>query len=613
MPTARIALVATALAVVPATLGCAKKTPPPQVVVVDEQPPAGADVDPAQVARKPPPGKPIHLRASLHGAADLMALVKQVTASWTPKQPIDPATQIQAILLQMGYGPGLWTSLDLGGPFAIDTTYFSQDPAHDLKLVGTVAALSAKGVMDGLPSAQRPQPLGNGLWEFIQGDLRVVLREQPKALEFALQPADLDRAAALATEAGQGRRLRIRGSDLPPGMLQTSALDFLPGGLRRQVAAVLREATAGSLELDAGTDRDLVLQLMAEAPFSRLGLSPLGPARTQATALEGLLPANPLLVVAIPWGTPEALHSAIDKAVPLDQIPAPFDVVGKSGLTAVHGVLDQLRSDVVFALYLSPKGEATAVLAANVKDEAEGRAAIRAAEQVLAQGFTALDELTGDDKAAKINFSLKLDGTRAGPHKADLMSIPIPKNMAKEADDMAPFLVGKKKLEAVSFVAGDLAVFTLGAGATKLAGDIGTSTRAVRKTSLQTDTGLGLARTASQGCHICISVDPTAVLRLSTLVNAETRADKARVKKIDSAAATFARIGGAVGLGVKLEPTLGSLAVGVPKSVLILSPADAAQLGELWDGGERPAADDKPLTGAPSAARARAGAAPQPG
>src|SRR5690606_22004437 len=147
---------------------------------------------------------------------------------------------------------------------ALDAVYFSQNPSHDPRLVGSLPALSAKGVMDGLPSAQKPQPLGNGLWEFIQGDLRVVLREQPKALEFALQPDDLDRAAALASQASQGRRLRLRGSDLPPGMLQTSALDFLPAGLRRQVAAVLGEASAGSFELDAGTDRDLVLQLAAE-------------------------------------------------------------------------------------------------------------------------------------------------------------------------------------------------------------------------------------------------------------------------------------------------------------------------------------------------------------
>src|SRR5690606_27171730 len=135
--------------------------------------------------------------------------------------------QIQAMLLQMGFGPGLWASLDLAGPFAVDAAFYPQDPGRDLKLVGTLAAVSAKGVMDGLPSGQRPQPLGNGVWELIQGELRVLLREQPKALEFALASADLERAVGLAGEAGQGRRLRVRGADLPPGMLETAALNGL--------------------------------------------------------------------------------------------------------------------------------------------------------------------------------------------------------------------------------------------------------------------------------------------------------------------------------------------------------------------------------------------------
>ncbi|WAS93330.1 hypothetical protein [Nannocystis punicea] len=608
MFTARVALVTTAMVVAPATLGCAKKTPPPNVVVVEEpqSDTAGGAGAPGEgpggrPARKPPAGKPLKLRASLHGAGDLMTLVKQTTTAWTPKTPIDPAAQIQAMLLQMGFGPGLWASLDLAGPFAVDATFHAQDPSNDLKLAGTLAAVSAKGIMDGMPSAQRPQPLGNGLWELVQGELRVLLREQPKALEFALSNADLERAAGLAAEAGQGRRLRLRGTDLPPGMLETSALSGLPAGLRRQVLAVLREATAGALELDAGTDRDLVLQLSAEAPFSRLGLSPLGPARTAPTPLEAVLPASPALVVAMPWGTPEALHGALDKGVSLSQIPAPFDVVAKDAVAAAHAVLDQLQSDVVFALYLSPKGEATAVLAANVKDEAGARAAVRGVEQALAKGFAAFDSLTGEDKAAKINFTLKTDGAKAGPLKADLLTIPVPKNMAKEAADLEPFLVAKKKLEAVTFVSGNLAVFTVGAGASKLAGDVAAELKG-RKTSLGGDAGLRLARAASQGCHFCVSLDPTALLRLSVLSDADARADKARLKKIEAGAAAFTRIGGTVGVGVKLDPNLGSLAVGVPKAVLVPSPADAAQLGELF-GSKAEAArpNDKPLSNKPSA------------
>jgi hypothetical protein len=169
---------------------------------------------------------------------------------------------------------------------AVDGNFYLDAPTTDLRLSGSLAALSAKGVMDGMPSSQRPQPLGNGMWELVQGELRVLLRERPKALEFALTAADLERAAGVASAASGGRRLKVHAAELPPGMLSADAFP-LPSGLRRQVSGVLREASSAALELDAGTDRDLVLELAADAPFERLGLSPLGAARVQPSALEG--------------------------------------------------------------------------------------------------------------------------------------------------------------------------------------------------------------------------------------------------------------------------------------------------------------------------------------
>lgn len=607
MSTARLALAAAVLAAAPLTLGCTKKPASSAVVVVEDTPPdaaapggaaggSSAEVEPAQPKRKSPSGKPIHVRAALHGAGDLMALVKQVTTAWTPKQPIDPATQIQSILLQLGYGPGLWASLDLAGPFAVDSAFFPQDPSAGLQLVGSFAALSAKGVMEGMPSAQRPQPLGNGLWEFVQGELRVLLREQPKSLEFALSNADLGRAAGLAAEALQGRRLQLRVWDLPPGYVSGDYFNGLPGGLRKQVAAIMRETTSSTIELDGGTDRDLVLQIAAEAPFSRLGLSHLGAASTQPSALEALLPERPALVVAMPWGSPQTLHSYLDKGVRLDAIPAPFDKVVGEALASAHTILDQIASDVVFAFYFSPKGEATVVLAASVKDEAATRAAIRGVQQAAQKGIESFNQITGDDKSAKLALTYKLDGAKAGPLKADLFSLAVPKNMEKDVDDFVPFLVGKKKLEAVTLVSGRIAVFAVGGAAQKLAADVAAGLGSGRKTSLGSDAGLRLARLSSQGCHFCVGVDPTALLHFNALTSPRQREDAARLKKLAAAAETFTRIGGAVGLGLKLDASRGALAVGLPRSVLVLAPADAASLGELW-GADETAPADKPLSG----------------
>ena len=77
------------------------------------------------------------------------------------------------------------------------------------------------------------------------------------------------------------------------------------------------------------------------------------------------------------------------------------------------------------------------------------------------------------------------------------------------------------------------------------------------------------------------------------------RADKTRARDIDTAAATVTRLGGAFGLGLKLEPRQGVFAAGLSKSLLVLSPADASQVSKLW-GAIMPASEvreDKPLGG----------------
>lgn len=602
MSSARLALVTAALVAALVPSGCAKKTPPPAVTVVEDTPQDGAapgapvEADPAAPRGKKPAGKPIHVTLNLRELGDVMTLVKQATTAWTPKQPIDPATQAQAILLQLGYGPGLWTSLDLAGAHALDATFHPQDTSYDLKLAGSVAALSPKGILDAMPSSQRPQPLGNGLWELVQGDLRIIVREQPKSLEFALSQAELARAAGLAAAAGQGRRLQLRGEDLPKGMLESSdLLSMLPAGLRRQVAGVLREATAAAIELDAGTDRDLALQLSAAGPFAKLGLSPLGPARAQPTALEAALPPGPALVVSMPWGSPETLHALLDKGVRVDQIPAPFDKVARDAIAGSHALLDQVAGDVVFAVYLSPAGEVTALIAAGVKDEAAARAAVRGVEQAAVAGLESFNTLTGEDKSAKIGVKFKADGARVGGLKGDQLTVDVPKNMDKEAAALEPVLGRKKQLQAISLVSGQVAFMAIGAGAQKLAGEVAAGLKAPRKTSLSTDGGLRQARQASQGCHFCVGLDPTAVVRLGLLMDPERRKDKARLKEIDAASAAYAKVGGALGLGVRLEPETGAFALGMSKSLLVPPPAEAAQLSKLFGGAEPPAAPDKPL------------------
>jgi hypothetical protein len=597
---------AAAAALLLAAPGCKPKNQP-VVTVVDDPggaPPPGGDAviaDPAQPGKRPREGKPVRLQASVTGLGDMLQLVKQATTAWNPKNPLDAAAYAQAVLLQLGYGPGLWGNLDLAGPLVFDATFYTQDPTADMKLAGSVAATGPKGVMDAMPSTQRPQPLGNGLWELVQGDLRVLLREQPKALEFGLSQQDLARASGLAAEV-RGRRFQVRADDLPPGVLSGEMLPASLGGLRRQISRVLQEATSAAIEVDAGTDRDLVLALSAAAPFERLGLGPLGPARTAPTALEGRLPAAPAFVVAIPWGSPELLHKLLDglaKGAQSATSGGPFEAPTRAGLGSMHTLLDQVRDDVVFALYLSPAGEATLVVAAGVKDENAARTAARALFDATRSAVTSFNALAGDNKAAAFGIAVKPDAVKGGAAKGDVLTLTVPKNLEKDAEDAQAFLTRKLELEVVALVSGEAAVVAVGAGARAVAADIGGGLKS-RRTSLGADGGLALARSASQGCHFCVGLDPAGLARFSVLADPKLRADKPRVKDLETAAATVARLGGALGFGVKLEPGRGAFAGGLSRSLLVLSPEDAAKVGKLWEvvAPPAPATPDKPLGGA---------------
>lgn len=600
---AKIVAVTALLLTAPA---CTHKKPPPTTVVVDdggESQDGGSGVvaDPADgSSAQRPTGKPIQVRASVEGLGDLLALVKQATTAWNPKNPIDASAWIQAALLQLGYGPGMWNGLDLTGVMAVDTAFHPDIPTADLRVIGSVASQNPKTIMEGMPSNRRPQPLGNGMWELIHGDLRMLLREQPKSLEFALTQSDLERAGGLAKSAAGGRRLKVHASDLPAGMLSADTIQALPAGLRRQVSGVLREATSASFELDAGTDRDLILELAADAPFERLGLSPLGAARTQPTALEGRLPAGAALVVAMPWGTPELLHKMVDNmAKQAGQLGGAFEAPVRSVIAASHSILDQLHNDVVFAVYPGPRGEVTLLIAADVKDEAAAR---KAAHEILATAnaaVTAFNTLGGDKKEASFTVTLKDKGIKSGAVEGELFTLGLPKNMANDLEDARPLLTSKDQIELTAVVAGGSAVVTIGFDARKLAGDVAGGLKTARRSSLASDGGLVLARTASKGCHFCVGIDPVGFARVAVFADKELRNDKARNKQLDAAAAVVSRLGGALGFGLRLEAKKGALAGGLKKSLLVLSPADAAQVGKLWESmaPAPPTAEDKPLSG----------------
>jgi hypothetical protein len=562
-------------------LACKQKEAPAIPIVDDEAKTAEAP-PPVQAEPEPEPAPPpsVHVRASVRELGDVFALAKEITGAWSG-EPVDVSAQAQAILLQMGYGPGMWSSLDWGGVMAGDLRFPLSDESlpGDSRAYGTLAAQSPRAVLDAVPESRRPQPLGDGMWEMVDDNLRVLFREQSKSLEFALVASDLDQASSLVAPALEGRRLQVVANEFPEGWL--SARDFvdLPQGAQAdRVAAVFDGAGELRFEIDAGTDRDLQLHLSALAPFEHLGLDPLGPPRKQATALESSLPGAPVAVLALPWGSPALLHKALDQGIPLDQVPEPFNKIAREAIGASHTLLDQVKSDAVIGLYLTKSGKAAVLLSADVKDEVQAGAALKTITKSVVSALESYRELAGGSPDAAFKVTYKPGGGNLGKGKGDLLRLGAPKNMAADLERFAFLLTKKSEVEVISGVHSGVAFMAFGGGAGELWAD-------KRAGTLANDGGLAQARAASGGCQLCVGLDPVGVTRMMATVARDAADDKKIEKEYAAVLRDLGKLGdiGDVGFGAQVQAGKGALALGVPRTLLVPPPATADKVRALFD------------------------------
>jgi len=578
----RTSLVAACLTLDVAPSGCRKDTSPP-VAVVDDDAPGQGDAqepappkDPGALAVTPDPNaKPMRVRASAREIRDMLEFVRVAIDRWSPESAVNPEAQIQAMLLQFGYGPGMWSNLNLDGVMAIDAQF--PPPGSQMvvnnRVVGTLATLNAAKVIEAVPMTHRPQPLGNGLWELVRDEVRVLFREQAATLEFGLDMASLDEAAALAQASNTGHRVSLTAWDFPTGDFELSGLLGLPrSSLARTLDEIVAGMTSASFGFDAGQNRDIQLTLSAEAEFGRLGLGPLGAPRTAPTRLEQSLPGGAVSVLAMPWGSPKTVHRNLDRMVPVEQVPAPFDTMVREALASVHTILDGISDDVLMAGYLSPRGEVTVVVAAGVRDEAGTKAGIRSMVDTLTRAVASYSALSGGKADASFKTTWKPDAVRSPRGKVDQLTVTFPKNMQRELDAVAPLVSKKQAIEVYLHVDAQLAVVAIGAGAKKYVSQLSQSPKA----SLGTDAGLALARQTAGGCHFCLSVDPLATARLFLTFARLDPVDTSKQErvKIDRALKSLASIKlvGGAGAGLRLDAKQGALGMGVSNS-LVLPPA----------------------------------------
>lgn len=586
MSTRRSVLLAASLAAPLALASCGKKknteeTQPPLTPV----PAVAVDAKPADPARPQPAAERITVTGSVEGLDDMLAAIKKLSESYMPDQAQDPKAEIQAGLLGMGFGPGFFNNLDLGGLHAFTTSApMSGGGPQDTSVAASVAVVDARKLIENMPQSQRPSPLGEGMWELAIDSQRLLMREQGKELLLGLSTADIDTAGKLRGQAKPGARFQLRATNIPTDDIDPAAvLEDLPAGskLARDLSEIIKEMEAVTFEADLGTTRDLQAQVGAEAPFHKLGLGPIGKPRAASTALESRLPGNPVFVTAMSWGDPALLHKMVD-SVPMGQVPEPVKPMVEKAIESAHGLLDQIATDVVFALYLDKKGKATFVMAADVKDEAKTKAALQGVHQVLAEGVQTQATMAGKNKDGAFSAKLELDGLKVPGGTADRLTIQIPKDFQGDVRKAKMFL-SKNAIEAVSHVDEGTAIMAIGAGARALVTDVAKSLGKARKQSLAQHAGLEGLRKAMGGCQICMAGDPLEYFRFRLMLVRDDSDDKAVVKQAGTKLYDLSKVGsiGQPGVGVKVQDDRAGAGIVIPQATLYAPRKSVETLGEI--------------------------------
>jgi hypothetical protein len=587
MSTRRRPLLAALLLAAPLALAsCGKKqnteeTQPPLAPVTSTPAGDGASGGAPGRGEPRPAVERITVTGSVEGLDDMMAAFKKLGESWMPDQATDPKAEIQAGLLGAGFGPGFFNNIDLDGLHAFTShTPVSGGGPQDASVSASVAVVDARKLIENLPQSQRPSPLGEGMWELKVDSTRMLMREQGKELLIGLSNDDIAKAGQLRGQTKPGRRVRVKATNIPTDDIDPAAvLEDLPGGseLAKQLSEIVRELEAVTFEADFGTTRELQAEVGASAPFHKLGLGPIGTPRTAATSLESRLPPDPMFVTTLSWGDPTLLHKLVD-STPLSDVPDPVKPMVEKAIKSAHGLLDQVATDVAFALYIDKKGRATFVMAASVKDEAKTKAALQGVHQVIVEGVETQASMAGKNKDAAFTAKLELDGLKVPGGKADRLAITIPKDFQGDAREARMFL-GKNTLEVVSHVADGTAVLAIGAGAKALVADVARP----GKQSLAQHAGLQGLRKSMGGCQICMSGDPLAYFRFRLLLVRDETTDKTVSKQASERMAQLGKLSpiGEPGVGVKVEAEKAAVGLVVPQATLFAPRAAVEKLGEI--------------------------------
>jgi hypothetical protein len=591
---------AAALFVMPLT-GCGKNKPSTNVSIADgEHGLGGAGSTPGDRAdRDVVRGQiqKIQVTASITGVGDMLDAGGTLINMWDPPEPGAPPVNLRSLiavtLIQQGFGPGFFESVNLDGVHAAQVGVPHEDQPgvteRDVDVALSLAARDPVRAIESMPAALQPQPLGDGIWQVVEDDLELLFRAGQGALEIGLNMESLDLARSLPPKVAVGPtepRIKMTASNIPSVDIDVTELIPLPPELARTLSSIINETKSVDFAGDFGSDRDLTLRVGAKAPFGRLGLDPIGPATQQPSALAKSLPGDAMLTWVMPWGDPKLLHRVLDKQIPVNQIPAPFNGYVDEVLAGAHGVLDAIKGEVLATAYIE-KGKFTLVLAAEVKDEAAARKSMREIFSAADKAFQDHIAIAGTTPDHKYTVTFKQDAVKIGKGKGDLFTLTVPKNAQDDVRNIG-WLLGDKKpqLEISVVVVDGKLIVAIGAGQKTTMSAIGRRLGKAPDDGLEAGGGLALARKLAGGCQYCIAMDPVEFGEMAFTAIAADKSEPTDVHKAASKAITELgklALDGELAFALRLDDDEGIAGFGWPKALLFAEPAKIKKLVELLE------------------------------
>jgi hypothetical protein len=476
-------------------------------------------------------------------------------------------------------GGGALSSVDLGGRLSLDAAYpqpGQQARPEDLEFQSFVPSDDPQAL---IAASESMQPLGEGLWRLtVDDDISALVREEAAGITFATDLSGLDRARSehASAEALDPRfQLQVEVTNFPRDSIDPDALLNIRE-LRdaKTLAKVIQELTGLRLQLGVLDNDTLQVVGRASAPYDSLGLSALGPARTEASKLTTALPGGAILSAVLSMSNAKpAIQELNSLAKEIGEVPPPFDEAVDGTLNAVRGILRAIEGEVAVSAYLTKKREIAVVIAAQTPNADASRDAIRALMLEVERALKTHIALVGEDPNERYSASFKPDGLGFSKARADILAIDLSKAMTADLPKSSTLVLGKKRnrVEFLSYVEGDASLIAFGPGARTIMSDYLRGLKSPRASSIESLGGLGVARDVTGGCQLCVVVNPYRIAEVVTVIDKLEPRPAKRLEPLREIVKQRS-LDAEISIGATLSPQHAALGISLPGA--LVAPSD---------------------------------------